>query len=104
MDQEKIQELQMMEQTLQNLLMQKQAFQMEVNETKSGLEELEKAGEDVYKIIGQLMIKSDKEKIKKDLEEKQKLLDLRVKNLEKQESSISEQSEKLREEVMSSKK
>ena len=42
MDQNKIQEMQMLEQTLQNLLMQKQAFQMEFTETESALKEVEK--------------------------------------------------------------
>lgn len=103
-NQEKIQELQILEQSIQNILMQKQAFQMEISETESARTELKNSGKDVYKIIGQLMIKSDIVEIKKDLEEKQKLLELRIKNLEKQETSLSTQIEKIREEVMNSSK
>ena len=33
---------------------------MELSETKSAKKEIENAGDDVFKIIGQLMIKSDK--------------------------------------------
>ena len=94
--QENIQELQLLEQNMQNILFQKQAFQMEVVENESALNEIEKAGDDVFKIIGQLMIKSDKEKIKKELDEKQQLLNLRLKSLEKQESEFKEQLESLR--------
>ncbi|MCK4501265.1 prefoldin subunit [Candidatus Babeliales bacterium] len=67
MDQNKIQEMQILEQNLQNLLMQKQAFQMELSETVSALKEIEKSSEDVYKVIGQLMIKVSKDKIKEEL-------------------------------------
>ena len=64
---QKIQEMQLLEQNLQNILMQKQAFQMEQAETDSAVKEIESAGDEVFKIIGQLMIKSDKEKIKEEL-------------------------------------
>ena len=40
--QEKIQELQAFEHTFQNILMQKQAFQIELSETENALKEVEK--------------------------------------------------------------
>jgi len=98
--QEKIQELQSLEQTLQSLIMQKQAFQFELNETDNALSEIEKSKDDVFKIIGQIMIKSSKDQIIEDLKNKQKLLKLRLDSIEKQEKTLSEQSEKIREEVM----
>ena len=97
MDNNEIQEMQILEQRLQNSIFQKQAFQMELAETDSAMNELEKSGDEVFKIIGQLMIKSQKSKIKDELQDKKKILDLRIKSLEKQESSLSEQVEKLRE-------
>jgi prefoldin beta subunit len=100
----KIQEMQFLEQNFQNLLLQKQAFQMEVSETQSALKEIEKSGDEVFKIIGQLMIKGDKKKIKEELESKNKILNLRVKTIEKQESSLREKLDKLQEEVMKSMK
>ena len=42
----KIQELQILEQSLQTVLLQKQAFQMELNETSLALEELKTAEKD----------------------------------------------------------
>lgn len=100
----KIQEMQMLEQNLQNLLLQKQAFQMELSETSSALKEIENSSDEVFKIIGQLMIKTDKQKIKQELLNKEKILSLRTKTIEKQESSLTEQLDELREELMKSMK
>jgi len=100
MDQNKIQEMQILEQNIQNLLLQKQAFEMELSETKSALKEIEKAKDDIFKIIGQLMIKADKNKVKEELTNKKKILDLRLSTIEKQEKSLMEKSTSLREEVM----
>ncbi len=97
---QKIQELQVAEQSLQNVLMQKQAFQMELSETKSALEELKEAGDEVFKIVGQLMVKSDKSKITEELRNKEKLLSLRIQSFEKQENSLIEKIDSLRDEVL----
>ena len=102
MNEQKIQEMQILEQRLQNSLLQKQAFQMELAETDSAMKELEKSGEEVYKIIGQLMIKAEKGKIQEELSGKQRILELRIKTLEKQENSLSEQLGKLRDEITKS--
>jgi len=104
MSQEKIQEMQMFEQGLHSILMQKQAFQMELSETRAALKEIESSGEEVFKIIGQLMIKSTKEKIVEELKNKEKLLEIRLKTLEKQELSLSDQLEGVRDEILSQKK
>ena len=96
----KIQEMQFLEQNLQNLLFQKQAFQMELAETESASKEIENSKDDVFKIIGQLMIKTDKEKMKEEISNKKKVLDLRVSAIEKQENALNENLEKLREEVL----
>jgi prefoldin beta subunit len=99
---QKIQQLQFLEQSLQSILMQKQAFQMEVSETDSALKEIENSKDDVYKIIGQLMIKVSKNKIKEELENKKKLMETRLNNLEKQEESFRKKVEELRKEFVSS--
>ena len=49
MDQNKLQELQILEQNLQSVLMQKQTFQIELAESQGALEELEKSGEDILR-------------------------------------------------------
>ncbi len=97
---EKIQEAQFLEQNLQNIFFQKQAFQMELTETQSALKEIENSNEDAYKLIGQLMIKVQKSKITEELSEKEKFLNLKIKAIEKQESSFSEKLEQLRKQIL----
>jgi len=98
--QEKIQQLQIFEQNIQNLLLQKQAFQFELNETENAIEEVKKAGEEVYKMIGQVMLKASKPEIEKELSQKKDILGLRIKSIEKQEANLKEEAEKIRQEVM----
>ena len=96
---QKIQELQILEQNLQNLILQKQAFSMELSETIAAKKEIERSGDEVFKIIGQLMIKTEKEKIKEELSNKEKIIELRIKSIEKQEKSFEEKTASLRKEV-----
>ncbi len=98
-EQEKIQEIQTLEQNFQNLLFQKQAFEMELAETKSALKQIESSGDEVFKIIGQLMLKADKDKVKEELENKEKILNLRISSIEKQENSLREKLEKSKGEI-----
>lgn len=95
-----MQEMQILEQNLQNILMQKQGFQMEFSETQSSLREVKDSSGDVFKIVGQLMIKTNKEKIQEELTDKEKMIDLRIKSLEKQEETFSEQLTKLRDKFL----
>lgn len=97
--QEKIQELQILEQNLQNLLMQKQAFQLELSETENALQEVSKTKDEVYKIAGQIMLRASKEDVEKDLKEKTQILNLRLNSIEKQESLFREKLEKIRKEL-----
>jgi len=98
--QQQIQEIQILEQNLHNLLLQKQAFQIELNETENALSEISKSKDDVFKLISNIMIKTDKEKLEKELKQKKELLALRLSSIEKQETQLSEQVEKLRKEIM----
>ncbi len=97
---EKIQEMQMYEQNFQNLMVQKQAFQIEFSEVDNALSEISKTKDEVFKMIGQIMIKADKEKIEKELKQKKDLLSLRLKSIEKQESELTKEIEELKEDVM----
>ncbi len=104
MDEKKLQEMQLLEQRLQNTILQKQSFQIELAETDSALAELDKAGEEVFKIIGQLMIKSEKSKIKEELTNKKKILEIKINSFEKQEQVLTSQLDSLQEEISSSMK
>jgi prefoldin beta subunit len=96
---EKIGQLQMMEQNLQNFLMQKQQLQGQLIEIESALSELKDA-KDAYKIVGNIMISSTKEDLEKELNQKKEIVELRIKTLEKQESKIKEKASSTQAEVM----
>ncbi len=96
---EKIEELNMMEQNLQNFSMQKQAFQLELNETESALREVGEASGEIYKITGQIMIRTEKTGVTSELNEKKKLLDLRINAVEKQEKILNQKLEQLKKDV-----
>lgn len=95
----KLSQLQMLEQSMQNLLMQKQQFQVQQVEFESALNELEKVNQ-AYKIIGNLMVLSDKDSLKEDLTSKKEVAELRIKNLEKQENHLREKASKLQSEIL----
>lgn len=95
---QKIAQLQLYEQSLQNILMQKQQFQSQSVEIESALKELESTKE-AYKIVGNIMVSTKKEDLKKDLNSKKETTTLRIKTLEKQEDQIREKAKKLQEEV-----
>ena len=61
-----------------------------------------KDAEEVYKIVGQLMIKADKDKITKELQDKKELIDQKIKEIEKQEEKLREEMLPLQDEVMKS--
>jgi len=80
--------------------MQKQAFQMELSETISALKEVENSKEDVYKLIGQLMIKTPSQKIVEELKNKEKIIEMRLKRLEDQEEKLNSEVKKVRNEFI----
>jgi prefoldin beta subunit len=96
-----IQELQMMEHQFQQLLMQKNAFSMESNETSLIIKEVEKSDGEVLRIIGnQVAIKSTKEKILDEMKKKKELIDARLKSIDSGEKEMSEKIESLRETII----
>jgi prefoldin beta subunit len=99
--QRKIQELQILEQNFQQLLMQKQAFKYEFDETNFALDEIKEAEGDIFRVVaGSIMIKSTKAKVEEELKHKKELIELRMKNIDKQEAEFSKRIESIREEVL----
>lgn len=96
-----IQQLQMLEQNFQQLLMQKNAFSMEANETDLVISEVEKTGGEIFRIVGgQVVIKSDKKTILDDMNRKRGLISKRLDTIESQEKEFSEKIEEIREDVL----
>ncbi len=98
MEGNKIQETQFLEQNLHRILLQKQAFQMELAELDASFNELEKSGDEVFKIIGQMMLKSDKKTMQKELSDKKKKFGDSLLLLEKQEETLLGNLKKLKKE------
>lgn len=99
-EKEDITKLQLLQQNLQGLVVQKEQFQRQLNEIETALEEIEKT-EKAYKIVGNIMVLSDKENLKKDLNEKKEICQLRIKNIERQEKFLKKDSEELQRKILS---
>ena len=78
-------------------------FQMEIllRDAEAALEELDKLEDNacVYKSIGEILIKTNKQKAKAELSEKKETFDLRLKTLERQENLIKKRFENIQEEI-----
>jgi len=73
---------------------------MELGETISTLEEIEKTVEDPYKLLGRILVKMPKEEIKKELVKKREVLETRLKNLEKDEKKLEAEAKGIRDEII----
>ena len=78
-------------------------FQMEIllRDAEAALEELDKLEDNacVYKSVGEILIKTNKQKAKAELSEKKEIFDLRLKTLECQENLIKKRFENIQEEI-----
>lgn len=96
---EKINQIQVIQQSMQNLSMQRQQSQIQETEIESALAELDKT-DSSYKIIGNIMVKTDKNTLKNELKEKHEMLKIRISSLEKQEEKLRANVESLQKEVL----
>lgn len=97
---QKVQQLQLMEQNMQNIMAQRQQFQGQLLEIDNALAEIKSSKGSAYKLIGNIMVLSEKEALSNDLESKKEILNVRIKSLKKQEDGFKEKAEKLQAEVM----
>ena len=77
---------------MQVLAAQKQQFQAQLFEIEGALREIDSSS-DVYKVIGGLMLRSEKDALKQDLQNKKEMLEIRLESLEKQESQLRKKKE-----------
>ena len=97
--QEKITQLQNVEQNINNLIAQKQQFQSQNIEIENALSQID-GTENVFRIIGNIMVASSKEDVKKDLNEKKEIVDLRLKTIDKQEDKLRAKAADLQQDVL----
>ncbi|MEM2994521.1 MAG: prefoldin subunit beta [Candidatus Bathyarchaeia archaeon] len=95
--QERLLRLQQLQQTLQSVLVQKQQVEIELTEIEQALGELQKVSDDavIYRAIGSLLVKAEKNKTIADLNERKELFSTRATVLGKQEERIRSQMKEL---------
>ena len=93
----KEEEEEILHQQFQAMTAQKQSMQLQMNELKRTLEELEKSGDgdELFEMVGQIMIKKSKEDIKKRLKEREEILEIHLKGMDR---SLDDIAKKLHEE------
>ncbi len=98
-EEEKIRQLQMMEQNLTTLLLQKQQLQAQLMDIESAIKELEKV-EQAYRIVGNIMVKKDKEELLKELKSEKELIELKLRTIATQENKIKKKAKELQEDII----
>ena len=99
--QQRLLKLQQLQQTLQGVMAQKQQLEMQLGEVEDALNELEKMNETsvIYKSIGALLVKSQKNTVTEELKERKELLTMRVEVLAKQDDRLRTQAKDLQEKL-----
>lgn len=99
--QNQLAQLQQVQQQAQALAQQKNQLEIMIKESDMAIEELEKVEADceIYKNIGSLLIKTDKNKTVDDLKEKKETLNLRLQTIIKQEERIHKRFTQLQEQL-----
>ncbi|NJD77150.1 MAG: prefoldin subunit beta [Candidatus Methanoperedens sp.] len=94
-------QLQQIQQQAQAIIAQKNQVEITLKETELALEELEKLDTDavVYRAIGDLLIKTERDKTKEVLKEKKDTLDLRLQTLARQEERAQTRFQQLQEQL-----
>jgi len=95
--------LQDLQEQLRAIVLRKQQIELELREVERALKETEDLSNDVpiYKSVGALLFKTEREKVVKELGERKEELELRIKTLERQESRVKQQLEELRKSILS---
>ncbi|MFC6836579.1 prefoldin subunit beta [Halomarina ordinaria] len=95
--QEKIEELQGLQETAQQVAAQKQQAETTLSESRAALDQLEDVDEDttMYREVGELLVKTEYDEAVESLEDKVDSLEIRVETLDKQEERVQQQFEEL---------
>lgn len=99
--QNQLAQLQQIQQQAQSLAIQKSQMETLHKESEIALEELNKVDDDaiIYRSVGDLQIKSDKQDTIAKLQEKMETLSLRIQSISRQEERISKRFTQLQEQI-----
>jgi prefoldin beta subunit len=97
--QEKLTRLQQLQNTMQQLILQKQRLDLELSESERALKTLEDVSSDakVYKSAGAILVEKKKDDVVRELKERREFLEMRSKVLAKQEGNTRERLTSLQE-------
>jgi prefoldin beta subunit len=95
--QEQLARLQQLQQTLQAVTSQKQQLEIELSETDRALAELDKITDQtpVYKSVGSLLLKSERQTVLSELKDRKELLGTRITVLGRQEERTKDRMKEL---------
>jgi len=99
--QQRLLRLQQLQQSLQGVMGQKQQLEIQLSEVEHAVSELAKLDETavIYKSIGALLVKSEKDKVTTELTERKDLVKMRVDVLTKQDERLRTQVKDLQEKL-----
>jgi prefoldin beta subunit len=99
--QEKLEELQDLQETAQQVAVQKNEADTQLKNAETALDEMDDIDGDtqMYREVGELLVATEYDEAQSDLEEKVDDLSIRVETLEKQEERVQEQFESLQQEL-----
>jgi prefoldin beta subunit len=90
------------EQQLRSVLIQKEALKLQVAEIENALNELERIKEEnVYKLVGSVLIKKSKDEVQKELIEIKEDAEIKIASLENIEKDLMDKIKKIEEKLKS---
>lgn len=95
----KIAQFQTLQQQLQMVAVQKQQLLLDKAEAEDADKELAASKGDVYKSVGPILVKSDREALSKELKEEVSSADSRISLLEKQEQKLALKAQELQKDL-----
>jgi prefoldin beta subunit len=102
--QNQLAQLQQLQQQAQAVMSQKNQIEALMRETEAALKELDKSANDavIYKSVGEVLLKADKQKLVEELKERRDMMELRLKTMSKQEERIQSRFTQLQEQLKQS--
>jgi prefoldin beta subunit len=92
----------LVEQQLRSVLIQKEALKLQVAEIENALNELERTKEEnVYKLVGNVLIKKNKDEVKKELIGTKEDAEIKIASLENIEKDLIDKIKKIEEKLKS---
>ncbi len=94
-------QFQQVQQQAEAIATQRLQLEVQLKDVEKALEEVEKLPEDgeVYKVVGNLLVKSEKGKVEAELRDRKETLELRVKTLKKQEEKVATRLKELQQKI-----